>query len=108
MFSWIHIEDFFNLIIFFQNRKELSGVYNCSSPNPVDNRTLMKSLRQAMHVGIGLPTPKFLLKIGAFFIKTETELVLKSRWVVPEKLLAAGYVFNYPILDMALKNILNK
>ncbi len=87
MFSWIHIEDLFNIILFLQSHKELKGVFNCSSPNPLDNKTLMKTFRQAMNVKIGLPSPAWLLKIGAVIINTETELILKSRWVVPEKLL---------------------
>lgn len=60
-----------------------------------------------MNMPIGLPTPKWLLEIGAVIIKTETELILKSRWVIPETLLKAGYVFKYPTLNEALKDILN-
>lgn len=107
MFSWIHIEDLYNIIIFFQSNKALTGVYNSSSPNPVDNKTLMKSLRQAMKVKICLPSPTWLLEIGAVIIKTETELVLKSRWVVPEKLIESGYTFKFTALESALENILN-
>lgn len=107
MFSWMHIEDLFNIVLFFQSRKELQGVFNCSAPNPVDNKTLMKTFRQVMKVKIGLPSPAWLLEIGAVIIKTETELIMKSRWVVPEKLLEAGYTFKYPTIDVALKNILN-
>ena len=107
MFSWIHIEDLFNVILFFQSHKELKGVFNCSAPNPIDNKILMKTFRQVMKVKIGLPSPVWLLKIGAVIIKTEPELILKSRWVVPEKLLEAGYTFKYQTLDTALKNILN-
>jgi hypothetical protein len=54
-----------------------------------------------------LPAPEWLLKFGAILIKTETELILKSRWVVPERLLQEGFVFKYPVLDEALKNILS-
>ena len=106
MFSWIHIEDLFNIILFLQSHKELKGVFNCSSPNPINNKTLMQSLRQAMHIKIGLPTPELLLKIGAVVINTEPELVLKSRWVIPEKLIQEGYHFEYPTLESALKNLL--
>lgn len=107
MFSWIHIEDLFNIVLFCRSHKELEGVFNCSSPNPVDNKTLMKTLRHVMKVKIALPSPAWLLKIGAVFIRTETELILKSRWVIPEKLLEAGFKFKYPDLEPALKNILN-
>lgn len=106
MFSWIHIEDLFKIILFLQAHEELSGVYNCSAPNPTDNYTLMKTLRETMNVKIGLPSPAWLLKIGAVFIQTETELILKSRWVVPEKLLGAGYVFKFSKLNAALEEIL--
>ena len=108
MFSWIHIEDLFNIILFFQSHKELKGVFNCSAPNPIDNKTLMKTFRKVMKVKIGLPSPAWLLEIGAVIIKTETELILKSRWVVPEKLLESGYAFKYPTLEMAISNILTK
>ncbi len=106
MFSWIHIADLYSIINFLQNNKHLKGVYNCSSPNPIDNKTLMQSLRQVMNMKFGLPLPKFLLEIGAVLIKTETELVLKSRWVIPEKLVAAGFVFKFPTLEKTLKNII--
>ncbi len=108
MFSWIHIADLYNIILYLQKHKELNGAFNCSSPNPVDNKTLMKTFRQAMHMRIGLPSPKLLLEIGAVVIKTETELILKSRWVVPERLLNAGYTFEYPTIDVALNNIIDK
>lgn len=108
MFSWIHIEDLFRIILFFQSHKELKGVFNCSAPNPIDNKTLMKIFRQQMKVKVGLPAPAWLLEIGAVIIKTETELILKSRWVVPEKLLESGYTFKYPTIEMALSNIINK
>ena len=107
MFSWIHIKDLFSIILFFQSHKELKGIFNCSSPNPIDNKTLMKKLRKAMNVKIGLPSPELLLKIGAVVIKTEPELILKSRWVVPEKLIQEGYTFKYPTIESAMKNILD-
>ena len=106
MFSWIHMEDLFGIILFLQSRKELNGAFNCCSPHPVDNATLMRTLRQTMHMKFGLPSPAWLLKIGARIIRTEPELVLNSRWVIPERLLEAGYIFRYPVIDGALKNIL--
>lgn len=107
MFSWIHIEDLFRVIIFIQEHHELSGVINTSAPDPVNNKTLMQLLRQQMDIKIGIPTPKWLLEMGGVLIKTETELVLKSRWVIPERLLAAGFSFKYPSLDIALADIIN-
>ena len=108
MFSWIHIDDVFNMMLFVMEHKELSGVYNCSAPNPVTNEILMKTFREKTHTKIGLPSPAWLLTIGAVMIKTETELILKSRWVIPEKLLKAGYGFKYPTLEGALENILHE
>ena len=105
MFSWIHIEDLFNIILFLMQHRELEGIFNCSAPNPVTNKTFMQKLREAMGIKIGLPSPKWLLELGAIFIKTETELVLKSRWVLPEKLLQHGYKFLYPTLDKALPGL---
>ena len=107
MFSWVHLADLFNIILFLRDNQNLSGVFNCSSPNPIDNATLMKSLRKKMKVGIGLPSPAWMLKIGALLIGTETELILKSRWVVPDRLLIAGYQFKFPIIDGALEDILD-
>lgn len=107
MFSWIHIEDLFNIIIYLQQHLELSGIFNTSAPNPVTNKLLMAKMRQQMNIKFGLPAPEWLLKVGAVIINTETELILKSRWVIPERLLQSGYQFKYPDIDEALKNILN-
>ncbi|GAB2828246.1 epimerase [Ferruginibacter profundus] len=106
MFSWIHIEDVYNAIVFLQQHQGLNGVFNTAAPNPVNNTTLMRLFRKKRKAIIGLPTPAWLLKLGAIIIKTETELVLKSRWVIPERLLQSGFVFVYPVLDEALNNIL--
>jgi uncharacterized protein (TIGR01777 family) len=106
IFSWIHIADVFNIMLFVLEHKDLNGVYNCSAPNPVTNKLLMSSFREKTNTKFGLRSPAWLLRIGAVMIKTETELILKSRWVIPEKLLKAGYTFKYPFLDGALENIL--
>jgi NAD dependent epimerase/dehydratase family enzyme len=78
------------------------------SPNPSDNRTLMKTLREVLHVPVGLPSQRWMLEVGSAAIRTETELVLKSRWVVPERLLGAGYEFSYPELKPALTEIVEQ
>lgn len=106
MFSWIHIEDVFSIVEFTRQLDEVNEVLNTAAPNPVTNKMLMQLLRNNMNVKIGLPIPKWLLEIGAIIIKTETELILKSRWVVPERLSEAGFQFKYPDLNKALKNIL--
>lgn len=107
MFSWIHIEDMFGIIQYLVEHKELSGVINTAAPNPVNNKTLMQLLRKNMNARIGLPSPAWLLEFGAALINTETELILKSRWVVPERLLQSGFQFKYPMLEDALEIILN-
>ncbi|WP_026584005.1 TIGR01777 family oxidoreductase [Bacillus sp. J33] len=105
-FSWIHIDDLFQIVIFLKDKEELSGVFNCSSPQPVSNRELMKELRKTLNVPFGLPSPKWMLEIGSLLIKTETELVLKSRWVLPERLEREGYKFTFKTLDKTLQDIL--
>jgi uncharacterized protein (TIGR01777 family) len=105
-FSWIHVEDLFAIILFLQEKEELIGVFNCASPQPITNRELMKQFRIAMDRRVGLPSPAWLLKIGAVLIRTETELILKSRWVIPERLERAGYRFKFKQIDRALQDIL--
>lgn len=106
MFSWIHIEDVFNIVIFLQEHTHLNGVFNVSAPNPVTNKILMRSFRRNMNVKFGLPSPEWLLWFGARLIKTETELILKSRWVIPKKLLEEGFHFKFKTIDESLKNLL--
>ncbi|WP_010281956.1 TIGR01777 family oxidoreductase [Bacillus timonensis] len=107
-FSWIHIEDLFNVVLYIQEHSHLTGIFNCSTPYPITNRELMKSLRKAFNRKMGLPAPAWILKLGAIFIRTETELILKSRWVIPERLRKEGFHFTYPTIDEALSQISNK
>ncbi|MGX5680437.1 epimerase [Schumannella luteola] len=105
-FSWIHLEDVLRIIRFLREHPELEGVVNASSPNPSDNATVMRSIRRVLGIPFGIPLPRFALEIGSAAIRTETELVLKSRWVIPERLTAAGFVFTHPELEPALRDIL--
>ncbi|MEJ3403999.1 DUF1731 domain-containing protein [Rathayibacter sp. YIM 133350] len=105
-FSWVHIDDVVGAIDFLTAHGEIDGVVNVSAPHPSDNRTFMATLRRLLGVPIGLPAPRPLLEIGSAVIRTETELVLKSRWVLPERLTDAGYVFAYPDLGPALRAVL--
>ena len=107
-FSWVHIADVLGVIRFVRDHKEIEGVVNVSSPNPTDSRGFMATLRKVLRVPLGIPTPRFILEIGSLVIRTETELVLKSRWVVPETLEKAGYEFAYPELEPALKEIVER
>ena len=104
-FSWIHVADVLGIIRFLRAHDELSGAVNASSPHPVDSVTLMRTLRKVLRVPFGIPSPRPVLELGSAVIRTETELVLKSRWVVPERLLAAGYEFVHPELEPALRGI---
>nr|WP_072329491.1 MULTISPECIES: TIGR01777 family oxidoreductase [unclassified Paenibacillus] len=105
-FSWIHVEDLYGIIRFLQQREDLSGIFNCSAPYPVTNRELMKQLRTAMNRKLGLPAARWMLEVGAYALKTETELILKSRWVIPERLMQEGYTFTFERLETALRDIL--
>lgn len=108
IFSWIHIEDSCRMIEWMEKKEELNGVYNCSSPLPVSNSEFMKALRKATGKSFGLPAFTWMLKTGAAIIGTETELVLKSRWVLPTKILATGFQFKHPMLQNALDDIISK
>ncbi len=108
MYSWIHIDDVCAIVDFLYKHTNIDRVINVSSPNPITNNTFMKVLRQKTNTKIGLPVFEWMLKIGATIIGTETELILKSRWVLPTKLLSYGYVFKYPHLEAAVDEILRK
>lgn len=102
MFSWIHVEDLFNIVLFLKEHNELDGIFNCSSPQPITNRELMEHLRKTLSRKVGLPSPEWMLELGAVFLRTETELVLKSRWVLPERLEKEGFAFKYENIKEAL------
>ncbi len=102
--SWIHEKDFARAIEFIIN-KEMDGVVNVVSPTPVRNAAFMKMLRKAVNMPVGIPIGEGLLKFGAMMIGTETELVLKSRNVVPKRLLDAGFTFGFGDLGKALGNL---
>jgi uncharacterized protein (TIGR01777 family) len=94
--SWIHGTDFINALDFLIARDDLAGVVNISSPNPLPNAEFMADLRHAAHVRIGLPATALMLEAGALAMQTETELLLKSRRVIPARLLEAGFTFAHP------------
>lgn len=103
--SWLHETDFIAMIEYFMQQENLEGNFNCSSPNPVPNRAFMQALRAEMKMPIGLPANKLMLEIGAVFMQTETELILKSRRVVPRKLLETGFTFRYPHIKEAFADL---
>ena len=104
-FSWVHIDDVVGAIRFLRDRDDIAGPVNIASPHPADNRTLMRTLRAAVGMRIGLPAWRFMLEPAMWLLRTEPELVLKSRWVVPATLAAAGYRFEHPDLQEAATTV---
>lgn len=93
--SWIHDVDFARAIRWLIDH-ELDGAVNLASPNPLPNAEFMRTLRRAWGVRLGLPASEWMLEVGALFLRTESELILKSRRVVPGRLLESGFVFQFP------------
>ncbi len=103
--SWIHLYDFGRLVDFLINKTTLTGVINGAAPNPVPNQLFMATLRQQLGRSWGLPANKPMLEIGAVFLKTQTELILKSRKVVSKRLEEAGFTFEYSTIEQAMQQI---
>ncbi|MEO7310997.1 MAG: TIGR01777 family oxidoreductase [Chitinophagaceae bacterium] len=108
MYSWVHVQDVCRMMEWAFDNQEVEGVYNCSSPNPLPNKVFMRTLRNIAGYKFGFPAYEWVLKIGAAIIGTETELILKSRWVVPTKALEAEFTFQYPLLGDALREIISR
>jgi uncharacterized protein len=106
--SWIHETDFARAVEFLIARDDLEGPVNIASPNPLPNREFMENLREAWGMPNGFPAPAPLLEIAAFFMRTETELVLKSRRVVPARLLDAGFEFEFPTWPEAAEDLVQR
>ncbi len=107
MVNWIHLDDFLGIIEWFRTNHNATGPYNIVSPDPVTNAVFMKTMRKVMGMPFGLPAYEWMLKLGAWMIGTEVELLLKSRWVEPKKLKDEGYGFQYPEIESALRQLLN-
>jgi uncharacterized protein (TIGR01777 family) len=103
--SWIHDEDFCRAMEWILEHPELAGPINIAAPYPVTNAEMMRVLRQICGLPIGLPAAEWMLELGAFFLRTETELLLKSRRVVPGKLLANGFQFRFPKFEEAVQDL---
>ena len=106
--SWIHELDFARAVEFLIARDDLDGPVNIASPNPERNRDFMAILREAWDMPNGIPAPRPILELAALLMRTETELVLKSRRVVPTRLLEAGFHFNYPNWPHAAEDLVQK
>jgi uncharacterized protein (TIGR01777 family) len=103
--SWIHGVDFIRSIEFLMAHEELDGPVNLAAPAPLPNREFMRALRQAWGTRVGLPASRPMLELGAWFLRTETELILKSRQVVPGRLLRAGFEFQFPEWPEAARDL---
>ncbi len=94
--SWIHYEDFVRAIYWLLEHDKIDGIINVTAPNPLPNIDFMRALREAWGISFGLPSTKWMLEIGALILRTETELILKSRRVIPSRLLNDGFLFRFP------------
>jgi uncharacterized protein (TIGR01777 family) len=105
--SWIHEQDAARCTEWLVGHEEMDGVINCTAPEPLKNTMIMASIRKAYGIPFGLPAPAWLLVLGASVIGTEVELILKSRWVLPKRLLDNGYPFLFTKAEYAIKDILS-
>lgn len=106
--SWIHDRDFVRAVMWLIEHEELEGPVNLASPNPVTNAEFMRVLRSSWGVSCGLPAAEWMLEVGAVVLRTETELILKSRRVVPTKLLQSGFAFQFPDWPEAAKELCSR
>jgi len=103
--SWLHADDFGRAVEWLIANRRASGIYNLCAPTPLTNGEMMAALRRVHGRSFGLPAYRWMLEIGAFFLRTETELILKSRRVVPGRLLAEGFSFLHSTLEEALRDL---
>ena len=106
MVSWVHIDDFCKAVEWIIQHENITGAMNVTAPAPLSNSTMMDKLRKQMKVSFGLNAPVWQLEIASVFLKTETELLLKSRNVYPENLIKSGFRFSYSTFDDAIHNLL--
>lgn len=103
--SWIHDHDFVRAVEFLVDREDLTGPVNLAAPEPLPQRAFMRALRAAWRVPVGLPATRWMAEVGAFALRSDTELLLKSRRVVPGRLLEAGFAFAYPEWPEAARDL---
>lgn len=105
--SWIHEQDAARCTEWLLQHEQLEGAINATAPNAIQNADMMRTIRTAYGMPIGLPAPQWLLEAGAWLIGTETELILKSRWVLPQRLLDSGYTFSFTEAPHAVHDLLS-
>jgi uncharacterized protein len=103
--SWIHELDFCRAIEWIMIRGDLDGAVNLAAPNPLPNAEMMRIKRKTFGMPVGLPATAWMLEMGAFVLRTETELIIKSRRVVPGRLLASGFEFRFPDFSGAVEEL---
>jgi uncharacterized protein (TIGR01777 family) len=105
--SWIHEHDFIRAVYWLIDQ-DLEGPVNLAAPEPLPNADFMRALRQAWGIGFGLPASRWMLEVGVFLMRSESELVLKSRRVTPGRLLGSGFQFEFPTWKPAAANLCNR
>lgn len=103
--SWVHERDFIAAMTWLLEHDDVHGAVNIASPNPLPQAEFMQVLREAAGVRIGLPATRWMLEVGAFLMRTESELILKSRRVVPGRLLEHGFDFEFPTWPAAARDL---
>ena len=103
--SWVHAHDYTRAVQWLIAHDEVNGAVNIAAPHPLPNREFMRELRVACGQRWGLPAPNWLLEIGCWLLRTESELVLKSRRVIPGRLATAGFNFEYPNWEVAVRDL---
>lgn len=106
--SWIHDEDFVRAVEFLIDRADIDGPVNLASPGPLPQRDFMRTLRTAWGVPVGLPAARWMAELGAFALRSDTELLLKSRRVTPGRLREAGFTFTHPTWDEAAADLVQR
>ena len=103
--SWIHENDFCQAVEWLISHDDFEGPVNVVAPNPLPNADMMRTLRQVCGVPFGLPATDWMLEVGAFVLRTETELLIKSRRVIPGRLLQSGFAFQFPTIREAFEDL---
>lgn len=103
--SWIHDRDFTSAVLWLIEHEDLEGAVNLAAPNPLINSEFMRVLRSAWGMPFGLPATEWMLELGALILQTETELILKSRRVIPSRLLQSGFAFEFPTWPEAAREL---
>ena len=103
--SWIHDQDFVRTVVWLIQHEELQGPLNLAAPNPLPNAEFMRKLRQAWGMPLGLPATEWMLELGAWLLRSETELILKSRRVIPTRLFESGFTFQFSTWAEAARDL---